>query len=162
MSLATLLVAAYATLMTQRKLHQFKFELLPLSVNAVGSLYIFIASLQQQQESTYLIMLLVEIYSYSLLSYTYIGLYLRGTNKITSACYRRFRQIFIMFSILVGMAIIGLIVLEIMGKIKCEDNLGIGNIVLSLCEVPLYAITFLYIYKTKTRIRELEATKQNS
>lgn len=55
----TLVISIYSTIMTHRKLHHFKFELLPLSINALASLYIFIASLQQQQESTYLIMLLV-------------------------------------------------------------------------------------------------------
>lgn len=46
-----------------------------------------------------------------------------------------------------------------MQTIKCEDKLGLGNFILSICEVPLYIVTFVYIYKTKTKIRELESLK---
>lgn len=106
-------------------------------------------------------MLLIEIYSYSLLSYTYIGLFFKGVSYTTSS-YRRLRTAFILFSFVVALGVVGLIVLEILSKIKCDDKLGVGNMILSICEVPLYAVTFVYIMKTKSKIREVESAKKQS
>lgn len=63
---------------------------------------------------------------------------------------------FVVFSVLVFCGIVVLVVLELLGNIKCQESHGVGNLVLSLLEIPVYALTFWFAIKTKHHIRDVE------
>jgi hypothetical protein len=129
---------------------------LPLIVNTVATFSLICILSQFEQENIHLIMELIEIYSYSLLAYSYAGLYLLATKYITQQEFRKIKVVFIVFSVGILCGIVVLVVLEMLGQIHCQESHGIGNLVLSLVEVPIYALTFWFVIKTKKYIKNME------
>lgn len=65
-------------------------------------------------------MQVIEIYSYSLLAYSYVGLYLLCTKRISHQQFRCVKLGFIVFSVLCLVTIVLLIVLHSLKLFKCR------------------------------------------
>ena len=84
-----------------------------------------------------------------------------GSKKISPGQFKKIKIFFIVFSCLVVFSIIALIVLQSYGKIKCNESHGIGNLILSLLEAPLYIITFIFVAKIKQHIKIVTYIRTN-
>lgn len=93
------------------------------------------------------------MYSYSLLGYSYAGLYLLANQHINKGQFKRIKLLFLGFSGLVIVGIAVLIILQAMGRIKCQESHGIGHLTVSVLEVPIYIITLTFCIKTKSQIQ---------
>jgi hypothetical protein len=95
--------------------------LITLIINSITTLALLSSLSQVESENIYLIMVIIEMYSYSLLTYTYIGLYLLGIKKISFQEFGRFRTGFIVFSVGVLAVIVTLVCIEIVIGIPCHE-----------------------------------------
>lgn len=120
LSVLTWLLATCSIMLTIRKQSHYSFEIIPLIINALASLSLVCVLSQYEQENIHLIMEVIEIYSYSLLTYSYAGLYLLSTKRITKQQFRKVKILFLVFSALILAAIGGLILLQFKDMIKCQ------------------------------------------
>lgn len=70
-------------------------------------------------------MLLVEVYTYSLVCFAYVGIYVKGSHR-----FRTCTRIFIAFTVLVVLGIGTVIGLQIVDIVKCTEQYQIGTGVL--------------------------------
>lgn len=102
-----------------------------------------------------MILLVVEIYSYSLLTYSYGGLYLLGTKRISKKQFGKIRTVFVVYSLVFFAGLVVLVILQLKGIVKCTQNNGVGYLILSCVEVPIYVIAFIFIIRTKKHIEKI-------
>lgn len=106
--MVSVLVAAlsiYSVIAIYRRLEKYKFEMIPLIINCLAAIGMLAIFSQIEVFNTHLLMMVIEIYSYSLISYSYIGLYLRSESTVSVNTIKRLKYGFIVWSAVIVVAI---------------------------------------------------------
>lgn len=89
------------------------------------------------------------------MAYSYTGLYLLATKKISRKQFTKVKYAFVFVSLLFFGAVIAIGVVQMNGGIPCGKG-KIGNLVLAIIELPVYIIGTWFAYKTKKDIKRLQ------
>ena len=104
--------------------------MIPLAINCLAAIGMLAIFSQIEVFNTHLLMMVIEIYSYSLISYSYIGLYLRSESTVSINTIKRLKVGFIGWSVIIVIGIVIIIYLTAANKISCMDDHGLGSLIL--------------------------------
>jgi uncharacterized membrane protein len=62
--------------------------------------------------------------------------------------------VFVSISVVSVLAIISVVILSNFDIIRCSEDQGIGSIVLTILEIPLFLVTYIYSRKSRAIIKE--------
>ena len=93
--------------------------MIPLAINCLAALSMMAIFSQNEVPNAHILMMVIEIYSYSLISYSYINLYLRSESTVSENTIKRLKNGFVSWSILTLVGICIIVYLAAVNIISC-------------------------------------------
>lgn len=131
----------------------------------------------EEYYNTHLIFMLIEFFSYYLLTYALVFMYLKGSGFMSDKkvdqeenggclnallgimCLRcgtnKLNLGFAIGSLIILLVTIGVTVLSFVDVIKCTEEYWVSTLVLLIFEIPFYIVTLVYCARTKREIKKL-------
>lgn len=129
--------------------------MLPLALNFLVSLIIFLLQiLYEEYYNTHLIFMFIEIFTYYLLTYALVWMYVKADVVPNLNIIRRINIGFVFGSVAILLVAILVTILSFVDVIKCNSFYWIATVTQTIVLAPIYVCTLIYCQKTKQKIHQ--------
>lgn len=137
--------------------------MLPLTLNFAVSLIIFLLQIfYEEYYNTHLIFMFIEIFTYYLLTYALVWMYVKADVVPNLRVIRRINVGFVVGSgVILAIAVL-VTVLSFVDVIKCNGQYWVATVTQTFVLTPIYICTLIYCQKTKQKIHQLNQNDKMS